>query len=395
MSLEIIVYNSLKEINWGDLSVNRSVFQAWEWYQSSNSIGELEIIVIKKNTIPIAVLPIYILKDKGYYYHNPKDIFCGERERKLFNNQLFRRFEKILDKEWFPCAVTVSPYGYRGGLIHSTKLNDDVYEKIIEVIDNVCIKHKVKLISHYYLNEDDDDKWIKKLYIHDYNVINTGADCNIDITWRSMDEYYSYLGSRGRKMRSFSKNMKKKADVRWEIIDQFDFSPNNKRKMDSIIQLFIKTSLKYNDVSPSFHFFQNLFKNESLEKLIMIGVNTSGIIQSSLFCFVKESIFYPKFFGSLTSDDYFYLGGPWLIETAIRKKFKRIEMGGGSHQAKLQRGGKLRLLYSAVKVYDFDDEFLLNTYLKQYHMTKLNYFCNMAEKYHKDHSSVNALEIIK
>jgi hypothetical protein len=64
-------------------------------------------------------------------------------------------------------------------------------------------------------------------------------------------------------------------------------------------------------------------------------------------------VLYPKFFGTARDrTDYFALGYTRLIEYAITHGYRRIDYGGGAHQAKLLRGARLRPAMGVLLVVD-------------------------------------------
>ncbi len=55
----------------------------------------------------------------GHYYHTPRELFCGFRERALMHGVAGAdaALERAAAARWFPALVAISPYGYRSGLI--------------------------------------------------------------------------------------------------------------------------------------------------------------------------------------------------------------------------------------------------------------------------------------
>lgn len=333
---------------------------------------------------------MYILESPGHYYHTPRDLFCGSRELAILEatGRPVAPLERAASAKWFPSAVSISPYGYRGGLIYTGQDDDavELAEAVAFAADSVCQQEGVRIATYFHLNETDDLTWIMALARQNARITIVGADCNLRVRWRSLEEYFRWLGPRGRRQRSKHRQVLKTANMRWQAMTL------GRNGLDSgmsraVAALFASTARKHSDTGPPTSLYESLLCSWPCHRLLLLGETMEGKKRSALLVFAKEKRLYPKFFGTIgVRDDYFFLTYSWLLDRAITEGACCIEYGGGSHQAKLLRGAHLRWLVAAVRVYEKHLSACLADMLPHYETAKFVHFSELASRYQVDHT---------
>lgn len=400
MAVEVKVWDSFAALSrreWKHLAGSRSVFQDALWYQTMPPLGRLRLLVAYCSGRPTAALPLFIVDSPAHYYHNPSQLFCGFREVTLLRRMGHSAapLEQAAAAPWFPAMVSVSPYGYRGGVIipEEDSQRGELASAVALAADRLCRKEAVRAAVYFYLNEADDREWIEALAELGARITVVGADCNLDLEWRSLEHYFRALGNRGRRQRAEYRHALHAPDVQWRAI-RLDPQGLNHELSHKVAALFSRTAAKYGDQA---HFPSPglVLGSWAGRRLLLFGEGKDGSPRSALLVYAKGRKLYPKFFGSTTTaGDYFFLTFSWLIQLAIAQGVRRIEYGGGSHEAKLLRGARLRWLLAAVQVYDKRLAICLELFLPHYQAVKIAHFSQLAARYQTDHMPPAAPAIV-
>lgn len=383
MSIDVVRHDDLNAIDWSAATAGRSVFQQPAWYRYAPSPGRQILLAARRAGRVVAALPVFVVERPAHYYHSPRDLICGSREQSLLH-------ERGLDADllvaahardacWWPAAVTVSPFGYRGGLIGK---DPEAYAALAAAADDVCRENKVRILAHFYLNEDDDEPWLRHLEAAGFAIGVVGADCNLDIAWTNLDGYFKDMHARGRRIRA--------ADRRLPGQDRSRYVENSGLPWrgpltNAVLDLFSARQRAHGHQPPR-RFFRRL--TSGWPGLVSLGMqlDADGRPQAALLSLRDGDTIYPKFFGAAGANgDYFALTFPRLIENAIARGVRRIEYGGGSHKAKLMRGARLRFLLGAFRAYDDELAGWLERVLPAIHAAKVAAFTELGERFQIDH----------
>jgi predicted N-acyltransferase len=388
MSVEIAVHRSFDAVpaaDWNRLAQARSAFQDLDWYRSAPSIGSLRFFVAREDGRLRAILPMYLLDAPGHYYHTPRELFCGFRERALLGRAAGAEaaFERAAAARWFPALVSISPYGYRGGLIAEPATAPAVVDAIVASIRDLCVREDVALVAYHYLNQDDDEQLLEALASRGARSVVAGADCNLDLCWSSLDAYFDDLGGRRRRVRAeYRAAMRRPARWRRRELDGKGVTTD---VAEELLRLFAATALRHGDATPAERLHPKLLQCADGGRFVLTGENGARV-RSALLVLAKAGVWYPKLFGSDVRDDYFFLTFSGLVAEAIGRGVRRIEFGGGSHRAKLLRGARLRWLYAALDVVDEQLAAALREFLPIYASAKTAHFAELSRRYDVDHA---------
>lgn len=389
MRVRIEIYDSLAALpegDWSRLSSARSVFQDLAWYQRAPAPGRLRLVAAyDPDGRPLALLPLFVLERPTHYYHTPREVFCGFRERALLEAtaQPTATLDRAREAEWFPSLLSISPFGYRGGLIAASRLDSaEVYAAIARAVDRLCQDEGVRVAAHYYLNEEDDGAWLDALGAQGAWTIIVGADCNLDLRWQSLSEYFREFGPRGRRLRAQHRRFQAvRRRAQWLMADE------EAPLSQTLTGMFATTAQRYQEPDPPLSLYNSVCRSWSGRRLLLTIETPRGDTRSGLLVLSKDNKFYPKFYGTDGArDDYFHLTFTWLLEFAIAEGITRIEYGGGSHQAKLLRGARLRWLFASLQIYDRHLAARLDEFIPYYQTAKQSYFTQLALRYHVDHA---------
>lgn len=393
MTIRVEVFDSYSAVSppdWERLAASRSVFQELAWYQIAPPYGRLRLLTAYRGQHPIGILPLYILDSPSHYYHTPRDLFCGFRERALLetNPESLSLLREASGADWFPAVVSVCPYGYRGGLIADTQ-NEDVVEvadAIASTAADVCLQEGVHVAAYYYLNETDDSVWLAALARKGVQISVAGADCILEVRWSSLNAYFSALGPRGRRLRAEHRHAYRDDELQWLTLRYCDDGPD--AELTRVAKtLFAGTALRHGDSDPPFSLYEKALCSWPGCRLLLAGAPAGDDFRSALLVFAKGEKLYPKFFGTNgVRGDYFILTYPLLLELAITAGVRLIEYGGGSHKAKLLRGARLRWLLAGIQVYDHGLVTPVANLLPHYDTAKVAHFSDLAARYQYDHT---------
>lgn len=391
MSVEVTVHDSLDAVaaaDWERLAGARSVFQALAWYRRAPAIGALRLFVAREGGRVRALLPAYVLREPGHYYHTPRELFCGFRERALLAGQpaAAALLERAAAARWFPALVSVSPYGYRGGLIADPDC-PAAGAAILRGATALCRREGIAVAAYHYLNRDDDRGWLEALAADGARIVLTGADCNLDVGWSSLEEYFRSLGEhRGRRVRAEHRAALRRTDVVWR---RHVLAPGGPPPEPQLARragrLFALGAARHADDHPAPAFNEALVGSWPGTRFLLAGERADGCLRSALLVLAADGTLYPKLFGAAErGGDYFFLTFSRLVQYAIGERFTRIEFGGGSHQAKLLRGARLRRLFAALYVFDRALDAALNDFAPLYEAAKSAYFADLTARYQTD-----------
>jgi predicted N-acyltransferase len=388
--IQVEVHRSLDAVSaadWERLAAGRSVFQDRAWYEHAPAPGALRLLVARRGDgPPLGVLPLHLLDRHGHYYHDPREVLCGEHERALLvaAGAPLAPLEHAQQPDWLPALVSVGPYGYRGGLVHDPgdPAAFAVAQSVAAAAEELGRREGVRLTMHYNLNGDDDPLWAEALAAQGGRPFVSGADCNLDLASSSLADWFRAAGRRGKRLRYEHRRARREPGVTWRVrvLEAGEQAPGPER----LVSLFAAAARARGD-EPPVSLYRALAGAWPGRRIVLTGESEPGRVRSAVLALVKGTTLSPKLFGSSCRGDYFFLMYTALVEAALEQGLERIEYGGGSHQAKLLRGARLRWLTGLLHVYDGRLEAALRAYLPLYEDAKRRHFEALALRYQIDH----------
>jgi predicted N-acyltransferase len=368
---------------WAALAAARTPFHELAWFRSAPAPGGLRLLVARRGERVHGVLPLYLVTEPAHYYHSPREILCGVRERALCRSVGYSTdpLEQAARARWFPCAIVASPYGYRGGIMvdPGDPAAAEVATALVRAADACCRRERVRGLLYYGLLAAEDGVLLDALRDEQIPSFIVGAHCDLPMRWATLDAYFATLRARGRRLRSRYRQAQRDPDTRWRILSP-DGGEFGGPLREAAVELFGQTARRHGDAEPPRDLYRALLGEWPLPRHLLVGESANGRLRSALLVLEHGSTLYPKYFGSAVRGDYFHLTFPKTIELAIRRGATRIAYGGGSHEAKLLRGAELVTLLGAFVAYDRTLNAAWQEALPAYRDAKREYFGELAAR---------------
>lgn len=324
------------EAVWAPVSRGRAPFQHPAWYRAAGWLGQPPRLRLLRGRSDRAVVPVWLTREAEHYYHHPAPLLTGHRER-AFVGDLDVRLENALPALAGPAVLSVSPYGYCGGALHADLPPGPPGQDELGVLARAMIEHAqrsgARLALSHYLFDEDDGPWLAALAVAGCIPVVLGAHAVLDVTWDSLAHYRRWLT--GSRRYAFSLG---EPGVSWQVTE---LGGNTD---DGIASLLYQHAARFDAESPPpRRLFSGLVAGLGPPGLLFTAAPQPGRPRSALLALRSGDVLYAKFFGTTEPRaDYFPLVFTRLIGYAIEHGIRRIEYGGGSHQAKLLRGARLR-----------------------------------------------------
>ncbi|MGI8666651.1 MAG: peptidogalycan biosysnthesis protein, partial [Jatrophihabitans sp.] len=243
-------------------------------------------------------------------------------------------------------------------------------------------RHDVGCVLSHYLFEDRDAAWIDALVARGGVPLVLGADCHLELSWTSTEDYLAGFGSSRRAVRRAHAGMHRSGLAR--LARRAAGTGPGERAAAALFGEYTATFDPQH--GPPASLLGAVAEGRELDRVLFSVADNGGDARSVMAALVHGDVLYPKFFGtSRPRRDYFALAYCQLIEYAIAEGYRRIEFGGGTHQAKLFRGGRLRF---ALGVLFVRDRALRGAALAAGHQlsaAKISHFQTLAERWQIDH----------
>lgn len=385
-SLSIECFDRLDAIapaDWQQLSAGRAPFLAEEWLRYAPAPGPLQLFAAIENGRVVGALPVYRVDAPGHYYHTPRDIICGQRERALLESTAEReRFSQLYALDWFPCAISVSPFGYRGGVLSAAaKASGRVVTALLQSANLWCREQGIGFLLHYGLNQADDGVMLQVLQAAALPPFLVGAYAELPVRWSSLAEYHRCMRGRGRRLRAEYRRASRTPMLEWQSFTRPGerWLPQDTR---SVVELIAAHARSHGDSNPPEMLYYGLLE-EWRGTVHLLVARQAASIRSALVVLEHQGTFYPKFFGSSVRDDYFHLTYGMLLELAITRGIRRIAYGGGSHATKLLRGATLVPAFAALHVEQPQLRPVFAIALAEYAAAKQRYFGALTARYER------------
>lgn len=365
---------------WEALAAGRTPAQLPGWYRRMPPPGEPRLLVARVDGCVAGVLPLFLVRRPGAYFHTPREVFCGARERALLAaaGEDVGVLDAAAAAEWLPAAVSVSPFGYRGGLVHPAGPGARaVADAVAAAADALCRAEGVRVALHHFLEAERDGPWMDALTGAGGWVGVAGAGCDLDVEGEDLDGWFAALGGRGRRLRSQWNRAQRDAGVRWRAWEMDGPAPAGV-PVEEAGRLFAAAARRHEPLAPDAAAWTRLAAEWEGRRVLLAAARPDGTLRAALLAFEKDGVLHPKCFGAEGRDDYFVLTFPALVQAALRRGVRRIEYGGGAHRAKLLRGARLRWLLAGVRAYDPALRARLRAFLPAYARGKEAYFRALA-----------------
>lgn len=355
-------------------------YQDPEWYRAAGMLDEVTLLSAGSGP-GTAVLPVWRVDEDAHYYHVPRNMLCGQREEAFLAAGPVDA-ARLRERPWGPALVTVSPYGYHGGPVCGPTPDPGALARLADELLDLADEQNVACVLSHFLFEDRDSAWIEALAERGGTPIVLGADCGMDISWPSVRAYLDTFGPGRRSVRRAHARLHR-GDLDWTI----QRGPGPGPGQDAATELFGEFVARFDETHPPPGGLLRAVADGSAIERILISVAERGRPARSIMAVLaRGGVLYPKFFGTLhPRTDYFSLAYCWLIDYAITRGWRRIEFGGGTHQAKLLRGARLRYALGVLFVNDPALRAPALAAARQLSGAKLGHFGALAATWQLDH----------
>jgi hypothetical protein len=357
-----------------------SPYQNHHWYRAAGRLHDT-IVLRAGHGAGAAVLPVWRVEENDHYYHVPRNMLCGHREDAYLATGSLDGAD-LRSLPWGSALVTTSPYGYLGGPSRGPQTTMDTLHRLAGALLDTAAEQRVGLVLSHFLFEERDAAWIDALVAHGGLPLVLGADCVIDVQWSSLDEYLDALGPGRRSVRRLHSRLR-----RSELVWTYRRAPGPDPGQEAAAALFADHVTQFDPHRPPPPSLLAAVADGSTVDRVLMSVALPGHnARSVLAVLVHGGALYPKFFGTVAPrTDYFPLAFARLIEYAIGNGFTRIEFGGGTHEAKLLRGARVRYAIGVLFVTDPTLRRRALTAGRQISAAKLDHFGALAARWQLDH----------
>ncbi len=369
---------------WTRLSAARSPLQSPAWYDAAGWGGRVRLLTGPAGR---AAVPAWTVEraDRPHYFHDPIEILSGERERTFTADvpELTEGVRRATGRA--SVLVTVSPYGYRGGAFTgdpSSAAGADAGEMaglVGRLLEHAAGTGASMLFAHYLFDEDDA-AFIRALTDAGGIRLLAGADAVLDVEWDDMDGYHRALGSSRRSLRQ-GRNIPDLRNLHWAEREDKGLTAEHR----DVVPLLHATSAGFDPRAPVPEDMVRAIAEGALPRTLLTVAQPGRPARSAALVLRRADTLYAKFFGSAAPrEDYFPLAYARLIRYAIEHGYRRIEYGGGSHQAKLLRGARLRPAWGVLFVLDPALRGRVESFARTISARKRAHFAGLARQWQVD-----------
>jgi hypothetical protein len=362
-----------------------SPFQSRDWLRAAGALEHVRPLASDRGEAAVwAWVPDPATRVGRHYYHRPRSLLAGVREEPLLGArgpEARRALVRARSVDWGAAAVTVSPYGYRGGPHGgATRARPALGALADQLLAHARDRGATHVLSHY-LTEEDDSAWIEALADRGGIPLMLGADAVLDVSWEHMDEYHEWLGRSRRSLRG--RAARGEPDVTWSVRTDRGLAPDQR----DVPLLLERQAARFDPAGhPPAALLRAVATGDPFPRVLLTAAEPGAPPRSALAAIDRAGVIHPKFFGTAKPRaDYFPIVYTRLIAHAIEHGHRRIEYGGGSHRAKLFRGARLRPLLGVLCVFDARLRDRLLPLAGSLSDAKLAYFSALAERWHTDH----------
>ena len=351
-NLAVHTFNSIKEIDkqlWNSINRNQDIFHSYEFLCSveESKIEDSKfwylIVYFKGKPIGSAVLSTFSVL---------LDLFTGKSIQKIVN-LLRKKFPNFLKIRVLFCGIPISIGKNTISILNGFFLRNFIYEVVMQM-EEIASQHAINFLCFKEYKEDEV-KWLDKLNEFGFIKLDSLPYVNLQVHWSTFDKYLkSMRHNYRRQIKNSLFNMTEKNPViqeyhastdlssRSEILMLFKPSEFDHQKFFELyLQVMDRAKTKLEILTEDF--FKNVFKQLDNKSMILAAVKDNSIYGAAYLVLDSNKITF-----LLVGLDYNYrdyhnvlmnlLYG--IIQIAIDKKFKSIELGQTSYELKQRIGGK-------------------------------------------------------
>lgn len=376
---------------WAEFARHRSPVQWPQWYEAAGWMSRIDVLT---DSAARTIVPVWTTSNVEHYYHSPVALLTGHREQP-FLADVPVALGVAREAMQCPAIVTASPYGYRGGALTGGGFGDQSERGeragLAELAETLVAHARSRgaglVLSHYLF--DEDEPWLRALVAAGGVPLVMGADAVLDVAWDSLQGYHAWLGSSRRSYRGRS------LPDPSELIYEVRASPGPWSGQRGVAELLRRHTTRFEPLAPPpADLFDTIVGGRTLPRLVFSLREPGHAARSTLVVLRRDDVLYAKFFGAAAPRmDYFPLVYTRLIGYATEHGFRRIEYGGGSHQAKLLRGARLRLAYGVLLILDERLRKPVQSLASLLSKRKLAHFTELARRWQIDHRPPTPLDL--
>ena len=351
-NLEVQSYSSIKEIDkqlWNSINRNQDIFHSYEFLCSveESKIEDSKfwylIVYFKGKPIGSAVLSTFSVL---------LDLFTSKSIQKIVS-LLRKKFPNFLKVKVLFCGIPISIGKNTISILNGFFLKNFIYEVVMQM-EKIANQYGINFLCFKEYKEDEV-KWLDKLSEFGFVKLDSLPYVNMQVRWSTFDEYLKsmrYNYRRQIKNSLFNKTEKNIAIQEYhsstdlssnsEILTLFKPSEFNHQKFFKLyLQVMDRAETKLEILTEDF--FKNVFERLDKNSMILAVVKDNSINGAAYLVLDSNKITF-----LLVGLDYSYqdyhnvlmniLYG--IIQIAIDKKCKSIELGQTSYELKQRIGGK-------------------------------------------------------
>lgn len=351
-NLEVQSFNSIKEIDkklWNSINKNQDIFHSYEFLCSveESKIEDSKfwylIAYFKGKPIGSAALSSFCVL---------LDLFTNKNIQKVIN-LIRKKFPKLLKIRVLFCGLPISIGKNSITISNGFFLNNFIYEVVMQM-EKIASQHEINFLCFKEYKEDEV-KWFDKLTEFGFIKLDSLPYVKMQVHWSTFDEYLSSMRHNYRRQ---IKNSLFNPTEKHPIICEYQFSTDISAHSEILMlfrpsefdhQKFFNLYLQVMDRAKNKleilneDFFKNVFKQLDKKSMILTVIKDNSIYGAAYLVLDSNKITF-----LLAGLDYNYrdyhnvlinlIYG--IIQIAIDKKCKSIELGQTSYELKQRVGGK-------------------------------------------------------
>ena len=376
--------SDLSEFEWRELTRTRSAFQRRSWYENAPGRGEPRLFVAEEAGRAVLALPMFLIDGPGHYYDSPAELLTGAGEREMLAGQGLDDAPLTAARaaEWYPAMISMSPYGYRGGLLSTGAVPPSGIAEFVRFVLGHCSASGVRVVSFHYLVEHEDALFRDVLVAAGGTPAMLGASCHLDLRWASAEDYLSWLGPSRRSIGGDYRKADREPGVTWSALPQWQPSAAQRA---TVRDLFLDTMARHGDTGPPLTLVDNCAGGRVDNSVFFLSETER--IRGAVLALAEGGVLHPKFFGTRAPRrDYLPLGYWHTLRYALANGFDRVDFGGGATRVKLWRGADL---YWDTGVFFFADDLRDRAVRAAELMSGANttFFTELCRRWHRTHAA--------
>lgn len=345
---------------WNDLNPRNFRF-SYDWlsYIARGPFdAESAFAFVEEDVRYVGAFAAYAIRPEHFFLLNPPQIMLGDGLDALIGDYYtdeerqraarLREDAREIAAASYPCAVCVSPFGYRVA-IETRPERVDTLKLLLEEFDEVARDFGARSKAFLFVPEAGYDDLERVLNALGYRRAAIAARCVLDVEWPTFDEYLASLSADRRRKVKLELQRFRESGLTLDVIDGTDATPDLLVRLGRLSALVQEKYGHASDPELEATVLRGLV--EALgERTRLFLVRRDGEVVSYLRGFHGGDTFYC----ASTGEDHkvvgrracahFKVGYYAPIEYAIREGLRRVDWGLGAYEPKLHRGARLEPL---------------------------------------------------